>query len=485
MLRPFIPLILYGSVLVVIFLFTQFPPRRAVLFAMIGGSLFLPANGFSGPAGLHITKFSMIALGCLIATFIFEPDRLFTFTPGLLDIPFIVFTIWVLPSQISNGLSPLSPTANHLLAWSVPYFIGRTYFTNLSELKELALGIFMGGLAYAPFCLWESRMSPQLHIQIYGPWIDFLDFAQAIRLGGYRPTVFMGHGLPVGMWMASATVVGLWLWQYKVVKELFKQPLHLLVIGQVITFALVRSTGAYIYAVASTGILLTARWFRTALPMFLLILGVAGYIWQGATGEYYERPDVKKTIALSYEPGGAEKIGERAGSYWYRVRNEKVLSERARQRLFTGWGGSGGNRAIDPNTGKDATTDSIWILIYGIYGAPGLISFTLLFLLPGVVFAVRYPASMWKHPKVAPASALPIILIIYMWDSTLNAFPNPVYFMTSGALMAMLSEPPERLDTPKRTIVATQPQTITVAATRIIAHELPAIQLPNEQHSGE
>jgi hypothetical protein len=35
---------------------------------------------------------------------------------------------------------------------------------------------------------------------------------QTMRFGGWRPTVFMEHGLMVGMWMSMAAMIGLWLW---------------------------------------------------------------------------------------------------------------------------------------------------------------------------------------------------------------------------------------------------------------------------------
>jgi O-antigen ligase len=87
--------------------------------------------------------------------------------------------------------------------------------------------------------------------------------------------------------------------------------------------------------------------------------------------------------------------------------------------------------------------------MYGVYGAPGLASFFLMFFLPAIAFVIRYPALTWTHPKVAPVSALPIILVMYMWDSSLNAFPNSVYFIAVGGLCGLLSEPPERLESSK------------------------------------
>ena len=98
---------------------------------------------------------------------------------------------------------------NQTVTWGIPYFLGRIYFNDLQGLRELSVAIFIGGLIYVPFCLYEIRFSPQLHRLLYG--YHQHDFSQTFRFGGYRPMVFMQHGLMVGMWMGMATLAGIWL----------------------------------------------------------------------------------------------------------------------------------------------------------------------------------------------------------------------------------------------------------------------------------
>ena len=93
---------------------------------------------------------------------------------------------------------------------TLPYLIGRIYFSDAAGLRELAVGIFIGGLVYIPFCLYEIRLSPQLHRIVYGYHAH--SFAQTYRFGGWRPTVFMDHGLMVGLWMAMSCLAGIWLY---------------------------------------------------------------------------------------------------------------------------------------------------------------------------------------------------------------------------------------------------------------------------------
>ena len=51
----------------------------------------------------------------------------------------------------------------------------------------------IAGLIYSLPMLLEIRFAPQFSYWFYGYWIELFD--QQIRFGGYRPVVFMGHGL--------------------------------------------------------------------------------------------------------------------------------------------------------------------------------------------------------------------------------------------------------------------------------------------------
>lgn len=435
MLGSLIPLIMYGWIPVTIYLFIRFPPQRAVIISFLVATLFLPQIQLTLPGNIQLNKITVTCIGVLLATLIYEPGRLSSFTPGWLDLPAIVYSIWMIPSQITNGLSPISPTINHVLSLGVPYFLGRIYLNDLAGLRQLAMGFVMGGLVYAPLCLWESRMGPNLHAQIYG-FSPRTDFLQAIRLGGFRPTVFMEHGLAVGMWMMAAALAGVWLWQIKAFKQIWNIPANWVAGLLVLTHVLCRSTGAYIYMVLGLGIFFTSKWFRTALPLLILIVYVSGYIYLGATGTLYTIPQVDQFMNSATD--------ERSGSYAFRLRNEKILSEKARERVIFGWGGSGGNTVKNAAGQTITTTDSLWIIAYGVNGAVGLAGFAGLFLLPAwSFFWFRYPASNWFNPKVAPVVPLAVILPLYMLDCSLNAFSNPMFVLASGGISGLLLKAPE------------------------------------------
>jgi len=53
-------------------------------------------------------------------------------------------------------------TIDSITTWLIFYWAGRRYFPVPSRLKELAVALAVGGLAYVPLALFEVRMSPQL-----------------------------------------------------------------------------------------------------------------------------------------------------------------------------------------------------------------------------------------------------------------------------------------------------------------------------------
>jgi hypothetical protein len=75
----------------------------------------------------------------------------------------------------------------------VPLFLGYALFRKPEDFERLLVGLAVACLLYIPFAMVELRFSPQWHYWIYG--YHQHTFAQTIRWGGYRPMVFMSHGL--------------------------------------------------------------------------------------------------------------------------------------------------------------------------------------------------------------------------------------------------------------------------------------------------
>jgi hypothetical protein len=446
-----IPVVMFGWIPIVLFLFVRFPHQRALIISFVVAWLFMPQTSYPIPLLPPYNKISASCYAILIATIVYDTARITTFKPGWLDVPMVICCLCPILSQVTNGGSPISPTFAQIITWGLPYFLGRLYLGSLDGLRQLAIGIFAGGLAYIPFTLIEGVKGPILHQMVYGV-NAFEDWGQARRLGGWRPVVFMQHGLMVGMWMMTAALIGVWLWQTGTLKKFQGQSIKTLAIVLTIAFFLCRSTGAYSLFAIALLVLFTAKWFRTSLPLLFIIGYIAFYLYIAASGQFSSK-DVMNVI----NPIFGE---ERAASLKFRFDNEEILGDKARQRFLFGWGDSGGNRVYN-QYGKDiSVTDSLWIISFGCNGAVGLVSLFSSLLLPVVVFAAfKYPARTWSNPKVAPAAALGVALTMYMFDCVLNAMTNPIFALIAGGISGLVLKAPESLTT-KKTISPARRQSL-------------------------
>lgn len=438
---PTVPLIMILWIPAVIYLFSRFPARKAVVISFIVAWLYLPQAELALPGLPDYTKISATCYGILLATFIYDVGRFSTFRPGWVDIPMLVWCICPFFSSLSNDLGPydgFSSTLNALVTWGVPYFLGRLYINNLEGFRLLATGIFAGGLSYVPLCLFESRFSPQLHRIFYGAAASG-DFSQSIRLGGYRPTVFLLHGLAVGAFMMVATLAGIWLWRSKTLKRFWGFEMKWLVATLIVTFILVRSSGAYALFAVGLGLMFAARRFKTALPVFALVMAIAVYLYISAATENYFADQLVEFLSQIFPE-------ERVSSLEFRFNNEELLVDKARERPWLGWAGYGRSLVPLNDYGDITVQDSLWIIAFGINGTLGLVSLYTGMLLPVLAFFwSRYPARLWFNPQVAPAVVMGIGVSLYMVDCVLNALVNPLYTLAAGGIAGLVLKPKEKL----------------------------------------
>ena len=431
-------LIMLAWLPIVFYLFKIYSPRKAVIVSFIGGLLFLPERaGFRLPLIPDYQGTIATCYGIVLAILVYDLERLKEFRLGWIDLPMLIWCICPIFSSISNSLGAydgVNEAITQSVTWGLPYFLGRFYLNNLDAQRELALNIIKGGLLYVPLCLYESRMSPQTHKIFYGYYPHSSGIAQAYRWGGYRPMVFMEHGLMVGMWMMMVALIAFWLWQSKTLFIICRVPLNRWLIVITFTFILCRSTGAYGYLFYGLIILFSAKWLRTKLFLLLLIAGIIYYLYTSVTG-HFNSEQIVSFIGEAIAP-------ERSQSLGYRFENEALLAEHARDRLLFGWGGWGRNRIYEENwhgiIEDVAITDSLWILAFGINGLVGLASLIASLILPVLGFCFNYPIKNWLEPKVAPAAVLAVALILFVLDCLLNDMFNPVFPLISGGLSGLL-----------------------------------------------
>jgi hypothetical protein len=89
----------------------------------------------------------------------------------VIDFGMIAMILAASLTSINNDLGPydgLFFAASTFIGWGTAYILGRAFFGDRDGLRALVVAVFVGGLVYIPFCLWEIRMSPHLHEWVYG-----------------------------------------------------------------------------------------------------------------------------------------------------------------------------------------------------------------------------------------------------------------------------------------------------------------------------
>ena len=430
-----VPLALFGWPAIVLLLFATLPSRRAAIVAFLFAWMFLPIAAYKIAGLPEYSKMSATCLGVLLGTVLFDPARLLAFRLRLLDIPVLVWCLCPFASSLDNGLGPydgLSAVFDQVVAWGIPYFIGRIYLTDLASCGELARWLLLGGLIYAPLCLFEIRMSPQLNQWLYGLGGTGIEYFDELGKWGSRPRVFMGTSLTVGLFMTAATLCGVWLWRTGTVRRLWGCPLGALVVPLLLITVLCKNMGALVLLALGLAGLFAVKWWRIRTIVYALIVAPPLYMFARTSGLWSGQ-----TLARI-----AGEIHERRGqSLQFRLDNEDLLIAKARQRPLFGWGRWGRARvyvADDAGNLDDVTiTDGLWIIAFGSTGLVGLCASTTTLLLPALACIRRFPARLWIHPLVAPAACITVLIVLYAIDNLFNAMANPIYLVCAGGLVSL------------------------------------------------
>ena len=415
---------------IVVALFAFLHPRRAMIFAFIFAWMFLPVATYFVVGIPDITKMNVTGLGVLVGTALFHSHWLRSFRFRWFDLPLVVFCVTPLLTSLTNGLGiydGITGVTRMATLWGLPYFLGRVYIKDFTAVREVVIGLFIGGLVYVPFVLYEVRMSPQLHKIVYGYFPHA--FSQTVRYGGWRANVFMEHGLMVGMWLTAATVSGVWLRMGGTMKSLYGVPLELLIAVLMITCALQKSTGSLILLVLGLVLLMAVYYLRSNVPITAMGCVCVLYIVFRSMGIWDGGQLINAFSKFLPE--------ERVLSMNFRFESEMAIAQHALQRPLFGWGGWGRSMVYDDKGRRTVVTDSMWIVYFGENGYSGLISLTGLWLLPVLLFHRRIPPSAWRHPAIAPSVAAVLVLLLWTIDCLANAMFNPIFVVLAGGLAGL------------------------------------------------
>jgi hypothetical protein len=412
-------------------LFVRTSPRSAVTVGLIGGWLFLPNLSVSIPGALpDLTKATITSLGLLGTVLLFDRTRLAGLRPRWFDLPMLIWCLSPLPTALVNregAYEGVSAVTQNTIAWGIPYLMGRLYIQDLESWRELAAAVFLGGLAYVPLCWIEIAAGPQLATLIYGYTPNAVE--TAFRFGGWRPVVFMEHGLMVALWMTAASVSGFWLWRTKVMPRIGRVSTGFWVSILFITTIALKSVNAWGLLVFGVLILWLVTGWRVAWPIWATLALMVLYVGTRASGMWTGQELADLTTRV---------LDAKTLSVTFRLESEQRLAERARQQPLWGWGRWGRSNTPDAE-GNPSITDSLWIIAFGQQGSVGLVALFAFLLLPMVLLLRRVPIASWSHPEFAPAAASAVILVLYALDNLANAMPNPVYMLAAGGLLTLPS----------------------------------------------
>lgn len=424
--------VLFGvPVLAALAILTHNGTARTTAAALVGGWLAMPLLTVKVSGLPDLDKSSLLVGTVLAATLVVRPALLTRWRLRWFDLPMIVWCAVPIATSLSNDLGiydGLSTTLNQFVVWGAPYAIGRTVFGSRERLEQVGKALLIGAAAYAPFCLLESRLAPQLHMWIYGlpgrvGW-ENVSFYGPLK---WKASVFLESPLELTLLMGIGLLFGWGLMRAGSTRRHLLPRMQLLTSMALIATLMGKSLGGVGLTFGTAMALWLGERLRTR-AIIILMLGVAPlYISTRAAGTW-SGEEVVNFIATNISE-------RRAQSFEFRLINEDILLEKALRRPILGWGGWGRNRVFDEN-GKDlSVTDGHWIIALGIHGFVGLIAWLLATLLPSGMILARLRQYRIRSARdktiLLLVAAIPIIHAI---DCLVNAMPNPIYPILMGGL---------------------------------------------------
>ncbi len=414
-------------------------PAKAAMLVVLVGILFLPGLvAFDAPLIPPLGKHEVATVCALVGMLAFSPRQWRRARLGrggdafmLLMIPAIVLTVFNNRDTLTFGpLVVPGYTMHDLLALlvrfffevAVPYLVGRLVVTSNRDARTLVRTFVGLGLVYSLFMLFEMRMSPNLHRWIYG-YHFHSDFSQTVRWGGYRPTVFLAHGLTVGLFALAAALFA--ATEGRITKRRLGLPTRWSTLYLVTILVLCRSTGAIIMGLVTLPVVALASPRRQIRVAVLLAAVCVAYPVVKLAG-VFPKQAIREFTRDHLSP-------ERADSLQFRFDNDKRLIDRALDRLWLGWGEFGRNRIYD-DTGRDTVvTDGYWIIVLSGGGLLRLACSFGLLLYP-VMRASRVMKRLREPGDRFLLAGLAIVVACHVFDLLPNGLGNPLVLFLAGAL---------------------------------------------------
>ncbi len=425
---------------IVIYLFFRYlPPSKALICTILGAYLLLPPlpAGFDFPLLPPLNKETLPNLiAFLIFVFVLDRKRDILPKSGITLFLIAVFVLTPIATVLTNrepvlfiaaGLPGLRWTDAIALSINqaillLGYLMARSLLATADAHRDLLVALFMAGMVYSLPMLFEIRLSPQLNLWIYG-FHQHL-FEQAMRGDGFRPLVFLYHGIWAAFFVMTTAIAGLALWRNEapvVSSRYLFAAIYLLIV-----LVLCKTLGALLFAILLVPLIMFAAaktQLRFAVAMVFLALA-----YPALKGVDF----IPTNIMLD----AASKVsGDRAHSLAFRFDNEVLLRDRAAEKPLFGWGSWGRNHLHDPVDGTITTiSDGRWIITLGVFGWFGFIAEFGLLGLPMLL--------LWREVRHLPSNEIPpylgplaLLLAVNLVDLIPNATLTTMTWLLAGSLL--------------------------------------------------
>lgn len=407
------------------------PVRPAVLLSLFGAWLFLPMAAFAVVGLPDISKTSVTTVSIFLASLFFHFPSYASLRVTWLDLPMCVWLLSPLPPAILNNFGAYQGFSNVLAAtfeWGLPYLIGRVFFCDREAMIEIALGMCIAAVVYVPFVVFELRMSPQLHTWVYG--YHQHNFGQTKKMDGWRPTVFMQHGLAVSIFMSTAALSATWLWRTGAISQLIGGLMGLLSVTLIVVAVACKSSYAILLLVTGIGVLLISKLLNTRMLLVLLLLFPPVYIGARTVGNWDAQ--LIRDAANSMRGDQGRSLGVRLDSetqLWKWIQGNQVFGRGDITKVKVE------SRAL--GIFNKFIPDALWIIALGKNGWVGVFGLFGSLLLPIAAYLMRYDPSDLFSARNAGATASATMLLLHSMDNLQNAMVSPVFAMMAGGLVSL------------------------------------------------
>jgi hypothetical protein len=437
---------LLGWPIVAFWLYKTRPIAQATLWTILGAYMWLPVGAQIKFA--LVPTFDKSSISNIVALFgcVVVGGRSIRWWNGfglaeilliaLITCPFITGALNADPISIGPnvvlpgvGIYDAGSEATAQIVALIPFLLGRQILRARSGIEEILRVLIIGGLIYSVPALLEVRLSPQLHTWLYGYFPSTgggAAFSEAMRDGGFRPVIFMGHGLLVAFFFCTSTIAAAAFWKTNTqAMSRVRLPISGITAFLGTVLVLCKTSSSILYGVVLVPLV---RFTGPKLQVTMAVVLVSVVLLYPTL----RTADLIPTNAMVDLAASAST--ERAKSLKARFTHEEQILDHTNERFLFGWGRFGRGWVYDDRGNLISDLDGLWIITLGTFGFMGFLALFGLLTLPvfSAARALRFAES--SKDKIF-LSALALILAINVVDLLPNSSLRPWTWLVAGALL--------------------------------------------------